>query len=357
MINFYLQQFGWLLPILGVFLLTIGIHIIISFVYKRVLPRIEKSHLSWDSALLKALITPLKLLIWVIGLSFIIQMLSIHFESEAFIGLFTSFRNFCFIAIALWLVLRFIKGLETDYIRGKRQEKKHYDKTTIRAVCQIARISAIIIAILIYLQTRDINISAVLAFGGAGGIVVGLAARDLLANFFGGLMIYLDRPFSVGDWIRSSEKEIEGYVEHIGWRLTRIRTFDKRPLYVPNGLFSNITVENPSRMSHRRIKTRVGIRYQDAFKIEEIAKEIEEMLKTHPDIDSDQTIMVRFDEFAPYSLNLFISAFTKATKRPAFLSVQQDVFLKILDIIKNRGAECAFPTTTLHMPEGVTIHE
>jgi len=80
------------------------------------------------------------------------------------------------------------------------------------------------------MQTLGYSISGVLAFGGIGGIAVGFAARDLLANFFGGFMIYMDRPFDVGDWIRSPDQEIEGTVEKIGWRLTTIRTFDKRPL-------------------------------------------------------------------------------------------------------------------------------
>ena len=90
------------------------------------------------------------------------------------------------------------------------------------------------------------------------------AAKDLLANFFGGLTIYLDRPFAVGDWIRSPDREIEGTVERIGWRLTLIRTFDKRPLYIPNAVFTTIAVENPSRMHNRRIYETIGIRYDDA---------------------------------------------------------------------------------------------
>ncbi|WP_258868179.1 mechanosensitive ion channel family protein [Alkalilimnicola ehrlichii] len=125
----------------------------------------------------------------------------------------------------------------------------------------------IVIAGLVVLQTLGISIAGVLAFGGVGGIAVGFAARDLLANFFGGLTVYLDRPFSVGDWIRSPDREIEGTVERIGWRQTRIRTFDLRPLYVPNSTFNSIALENPSRMSNRRIFETIGIRYNDADKM------------------------------------------------------------------------------------------
>ena len=99
-------------------------------------------------------------------------------------------------------------------------------------------------------------------------------------------MIYLDRPFSVGDWVRSPEKEIEGTVEDIGWRLTRIRTFDKRPLYIPNSVFANISVENPSRMTNRRIYETLGIRYSDINSMSQIVSQVKAMLKAHDSIDS-----------------------------------------------------------------------
>ena len=82
---------------------------------------------------------------------------------------------------------------------------------------------------------------------------MGFAAKDVLANFFGTLMLLVDKPFVVGDWIRSPDREIEGTVEDVGWRTTRIRTFDRRPLYVPNANFASLTVENPQRMENRRI--------------------------------------------------------------------------------------------------------
>ena len=352
-INVFFHK-GWVIPILIIFVLTIASHYIVGKIYRYLTPKVEKSYLYWDAALLKALILPFKSLIWIISVSLIIQILGFHFESSTFSSYFTIARDFFLILILLWFSLRFIKNMETDYVRGQKKRKKPYDKTTVRAVCQISRIGVIVLATLIYLQSRNINLSAVLAFGGAGGIVVGLAAKDLLSNFFGGLMIYLDRPFSVGDWIRSPDREIEGKVEHIGWRLTRIVTFEKRPLYVPNSIFSTVSVENPSRMSHRRIKTTIGIRYEDALKVRNIVKDVEEMMRNHLEIDAKQEVIVRFDDFGPSSLNLLIYAFTKATDKDPYLLVKQDIYLKTIDIIENLGARCAFPTTTLHFSENIT---
>jgi MscS family membrane protein len=209
----------------------------------------------------------------------------------------------------------------------------------------------------VILQTLGFSISGVLAFGGIGGLAVGFAAKDLLSNFLGALFIFLDRPFAVGDWVRSPDREIEGTVEEIGWRLTRIRTFDKRPLYVPNGLFTTMAVENPSRMSHRRIKETIGIRYGDVGKMQAVTAAVREMLVAHPDIDESQTLMVNFNAFAPSSLDFFIYTFTHTTVWTDFHRIKQDVLLKITEIIAAHGAEIAFPTSTVHVPEPITVRD
>ncbi|MFS1425610.1 mechanosensitive ion channel family protein [Shewanella sp. 10N.286.48.B5] len=191
------------------------------------------------------------------------------------------------------------------------------------------------------------QLSGLLTFGGVGGLIVGLAAKDLLSNFFGGMMIYFDRPFKVGDWIRSPDRQIEGTVERIGWRMTIIRTFDKRPLYVPNSVFSNIVVENPSRMLNRRINETFGLRYQDANKLALIVDDVKTMLETHPDIDAKQTLIVNFDKFGPSTLNFFIYTFTKTVNWVRYHEVKQDVLLQVLAIIHKHNADIAFPTQTL----------
>jgi MscS family membrane protein len=213
----------------------------------------------------------------------------------------------------------------------------------------------IITSVLVVLQTMGYSVSGVLAFGGIGGIAVGFAAKDLLANFFGGLMVYLDRPFKVGDWVRSPDQDIEGTVVKIGWRLTTIQTFDKRPLYVPNAIFTNISVQNPSRMSHRRIYETIGLRYDDASKLSAIIQKVREMLKTHNELDATQTLIVNFNAYGKSSLDFFVYTFTKTTDWIKYHEVKQDVLLKILEIIEHEGAEVAFPTSTVLLPEGVQL--
>ena len=164
-------------------------------------------------------------------------------------------------------------------------------------------------------------------------------------------MVYLDRPFVVGDWIRSPDRNIEGTVEHIGWRLTIIRTFDQRPLYVPNSVFATISLENPSRMRNRRIYETIGLRYDDVDKLAPIVAEVKEMLHAREDIDTGKTMIVNFNEFGASSLNFFVYTFTKTTNWIEYHAIKEDVLLKIYEIIDRHAAEIAFPTQTLHLAE------
>jgi MscS family membrane protein len=258
------------------------------------------------------------------------------------------------IFLGVMFLTNFIKRAERNLVHPGYIAKP-MDETTVRAVGKLLRAAVIITGVLIAMQLFGYSISGLLAFGGIGGIAMGFAAKDLLANFFGGLMIYLDRPFSVGDWVRSPDQEIEGTVEDIGWRLTRIRTFDKSPLYIPNAVFANISVENPSRMTNRRIYETIGIRYDDLAQMGPIVEQVKAMLLEHPDIDTNQTMMVNFNQFAPSSLDFFIYVFTKTTNWVTYHKVKQDVLLKVADIIAANQAEVAFPTSTLHVPDGVAV--
>lgn len=216
-------------------------------------------------------------------------------------------------------------------------------------ILKLLKLLVAAIAVLAVMQLMGYNVSGILALGGVGGIVAGLAARDLLANFFGGLMIYLDKPFAVGDWIRSPDRDIEGVVEEIGWRLTLIRTLEQRPLYIPNAVFTQIAVENPSRMSNRRIYETIGIRYEDASKINLIVSDVRQMLLNHPEVDASSDLVVSFNKFSSSSLDFIVYFFTPAIKWQRFNQIRHEILLGIYNIIKQHGADIAFPSSTIYM--------
>jgi len=337
---------------------VIFVALLADFFQRRILhslaKRFAKTNNHWDDAVLEAMRRPLSLLIWVTGISLAAQIAAAQAKAEIF-SIVDPARDVLVIVALTWFLVRFIRQAQKNIIAAGAAKGKEVDVTTLDAITKLLRLSVIITAGLVVLQTLGFSISGVLAFGGVGGIAVGFAARDLLANFFGGLMIYLDRPFSVGDWVRSPDREIEGTVEQIGWRLTIIRTFDKRPLYVPNSVFANIAVENPSRMTNRRIYETFGLRYDDMGKMSAITADVEAMLKNHPAIDTEQTLMVNFVTCAPSSVDFFVYTFTKTTVWADFHVIKQEVLLKIADIVEQHGAEMAFPTSTVHLPDGVTL--
>jgi len=347
-------QGGW---ILQVFLVIFGA-LLLDFIQRRLLNRLQRTfdrtQNPWDDALLHTLRRPLSLLIWVLGITFAAHVTGVE-TGTALFDLAGPVRSIGVILSLAWFLVGFIRNAEVSYVAHKRTSGKPVDHTVVEAVARLLRLSVWITAALVTLQTLGFSVSGVLAFGGIGGIAVGFAAKDLLSNFFGGMMIYLDRPFSTGDWIRSPDRDIEGTVERIGWRLTQIRTFDKRPLYIPNSVFATIAVENPSRMSHRRIYETIGIRYEDADKLEAIVAEVKAMLRAHPEIASDQTLIVNFNRFAPSSLDFFVYTFTRTTNWIRFHEIKEEVLLRILRIIEEQGAEVAFPTSTLHIPDGVRL--
>lgn len=355
--NSLFTDYIWVFDGIGLLLLGIFFSFLLDTLYKRLLPHLCDTGHTWDDTLLEAVHRPLKLTIWIIIFFMALHVIDPHLPSDRIVQNFSELRSVALALMTVWFLMRFVANLESRLLVDVNRTDSSRNPTTIHAVSLLTRIVIISGAVLSFLQILGIPISGVLAFGGIGGIGVALAAKDSLANFFGGMMIFIDRPFQVGDWIRSPDKDIEGTVEHIGWRLTRIRTFDKRPRYVPNGVFSNIIIDNPSRMLNRRILSTIGLRYDDAGKLREIIAAIKHMIKEHPDIDSRQYLMVNFIQFSPSSLDIQLYCFTKTVDWARFRDVRQDVLIKAIDIIAEHGAECAFPTQTLHMPEGIKLQQ
>ena len=337
--------------ILVIFVLSYSTH----FMAKQLKLRFQSKNRLWKTAFLTALHLPLVLLVVWLGLFFMVDLLYYNGHKIIEVALISSTRDLGVIFLLVLFLWRFATQAEAVLTQLAKRKATRLDKTTIFTLAKLARLLIILLAVLMGMQTLGIGVSAIIAFGGIGTAAIAFSSKDLLANFFGGLIIFLDKPFSVGDWIRSPDRNIEGTVEDIGWRLTVIRTFDKRPLYVPNSIFNTISVENPQRMTNRRIRAEIGLRYEDAGKIKVILEDVEDMLRNHPDIDTNMTLFAKLTTFADSSLTFLLYTFTKTTAWVEFQGIQQDVFLKIIDIVLKHGAEFAFPSQTLYVPDEVAI--
>ncbi|MDD9856696.1 MAG: mechanosensitive ion channel family protein [Gammaproteobacteria bacterium] len=345
---------AWIVQVFVVVFAALLCSFLLRRVLKRLHERLKTTANLWDDALISAMQGPALLLVWVVGLTFAVDI--VYAQTRA--AIFTAvgpLRQVGVVCAITWFLMRLTRHLQDRIIARRQSGEGRLDAATADALGKLLRASILITAGLVALQTLGFSVSGILAFGGIGGIAIGFAARDLLANFFGGLMLYLDRPFAVGDWVRSPDRNIEGAVEHIGWRLTRIRSFDKRPIYIPNGVFSTLVIVNPSRMTHRQLYETIGIRYRDADKMAAIVADVAALLKRHPGIDPSQAIMVHFTRFAPSSLDFFVCAHTHTTVWAEFNQVKQDILLQINDIIAAHGAQIAFPTSTLDLPDAVRL--
>jgi MscS family membrane protein len=210
-------------------------------------------------------------------------------------------------------------------------------------------IKVLIIVLCIFAGLRiifHVNITALVASLGIGGLAVALAAQDTLANLLGSFVIYLDKPFKTGDLIEAGE--IKGRVEHVGFRTTRIRTLEKSLLTVPNKKLIDVALNNITLSEARRVKFELGLTYASkSSQILNIISDIKTVLLKHPKIGED--ITVHFTDFSSSSLNILVLYFVMSNEYEIMVEVQEEVNIEIMAIIENHRCEFAFPTQTIYV--------
>lgn len=341
----------WIASVFAVVLIVVGIGVALGIGIKRLILKALKTSTKWDDVLLKSVQFPLILLFWIIGLSYTLEWIWAAEKSTRLLVFTANVRLLGIILCVVIFLLKFLKLGEETLLQKKKEQGKALDIAGVRALNKVLKASVFITAVLMVLNTLGVSISGILAFGGIGGLAIGFAAKDMLSNFFGGLMVYLDRPFIEGEWIRSPDRAIEGTVEYIGWRQTCIRAFDRHPIYVPNSIFAQIAIENRSRMECRRVLETVGVRYCDMTKVSEIVAAIKAMLKAHEEISNERPLIVNLNKFSASSVDILVMAYTKITDWEYFHEIKQELMLEISRIIEEHGGEIAYPTMTLHMNE------
>jgi len=214
----------------------------------------------------------------------------------------------------------------------------------------LAIIRSIIIAIGLgaILQLWGINVAGLVAGLGIGGLAFALAAKDTAANLFGSIALLLDKSIRIGEWIRIGG--VEGVVEDIGMRTTKIRSFQKSLITLPNQMIANSPIENFSRRGIRRIKMTIGVTYSaTSEQMKNIVLDIKTMLRNHAGISQDSIMLVNFVSFGDSSLNIFIYTFSNTANWVKYMDIKEDVNLKIMKIVETNQAEFAFPSQSLYI--------
>lgn len=318
--------------------------------YQRLLPQLQGTDHIWDDALLIAAHLPLRAFIWLMSATFIIGRFQAY-SPETAEEWIQSARALIVIGTTGWFFWRLVCQLETNIVMN-RPDKQPVALASTHTLSRIVRAVIVVIAVLGCMQTVGLHVDGLLAFGGIGTLVVGLAAQNILANLFGGLMLYIDRPFHVGDWIRAADGSIEGYVQEIGWRITHIKTLQKRPLYIPNSVFTTMAVENPSRMTHRRIQQLIGVYVKDEHKLPVLLTDIRAMLDNHPGIDHSGMCIANLISVVSGTLSILIDCLTFRVDTVDFRADQEDILVRTLAIFQKHGVALA-EVQKLQMPVNV----
>lgn len=198
------------------------------------------------------------------------------------------------------------------------------------------------------LQVWGINVTALLASLGIGGLAFALAAKDTAANLFASFSLLADKSIRIGEWIKVSG--VEGTVEDIGMRTTKVRSFGKSLITVPNHIIANNPIENFSRRGVRRVKMNVGLTYgTTSDQMTKIVEEIKYMLHNHESIAQKETLLVNFNNFGDSSLNIFIYTFTSTANWAKYMDIREDIHVKIMHIVEENGSSFAFPSQSIYV--------
>lgn len=354
-INAFLQTtagpftWGQLLTALGVVVVAfIARAIVIGWIARRLVALADRTETAADDVAARALITPLGWVLPLVGIYFALRVLAT--DHPALLDTAATVFVVAMTLVVTWTVFKFVDAWAILALEHSQRTATGLDDSLIQTLRKAIKAFLAVVVFVVVVQNLGYSVSGLLGALGVGGLAMALAAKDTLANLFGGVTILIDRPFKPGDWITLSGAD--GVVEEVGLRSTRIRTFAKTVVSIPNSVLANATIENHSLMPKRRIKFTLGVTYSaTSDNIRTAVERIEDDLRANPDIHQE-FMMVKFTKFGESSLDLFVYCFTSTTDWVKHLAVRQEVQLRIMDILAELGLEIAFPTQTVHLATG-----
>lgn len=344
-VNFLETEDAWVVKLIAILLSAA----LLTTLFKRILDRLhlrfQAKHQVWQDTFVRALCHPIRYYIWFAVLAHSVNLISNQLLSEHFIEEIKLTFSVLAVLTCAWFLLRWKKNLLAVLSEKQKTQEIVIDSDRILAFSKLATAAIVVITVLLLMEVTGQSFHTLIAFGGISGLALAIASQEIIGNFFGGMMIYVTRPFAVADLIRLPNSNLEGYVEDIGWYQTRLRAQDKKPVYIPNALFSKTYVVNDSRKTHRRLNEIISVRHKDLFLVPKIIKELRDYLRVNPGIDLAEKVMISIDSIGPYSVDILISALSNYTEEEEFLQLRDAIYLKIGEVIDKVGARIA---TSMH---------
>lgn len=337
---------------IGIFLLFLIFRKIFSkYFYKLLLRTMKKTPVDFLEQLFIAFEQPLRWLFIIIGI-----YVSAHYFPYLSVEnqLFRSLISSGVIAIITWGLFNLASSSSVLFRKLGERTNIKINETLIPIMSKTLRFIIVAISISVIAQEFGYHINGFIAGLGLGGAAFALAAQDVIKNLFGGVVIIAEKPFQIGDWIKTPS--VEGTVEDITFRSTKVRTFAHSLVTVPNSTLVNEPITNWSKMGKRRITFHLGVEYgTPKDKMKTVIQRIEHLLRNH-DAIHQETIFVTFDQYNSSSLDIFLYFFTKTTDWGEFLKVKEEINFSIMEILEEEGVSVAFPSRTVYIdraPESI----
>jgi MscS family membrane protein len=335
-----------LIGVLFLLLLSFGLKKAVDFLHKKSL----KSEGFWKKKVRYFIHMPLQIAIWGFGIAYVIEVFAGHFGVEQVVKYIHPFRNAFIVSCITWVVQRWIN--EGFKHLAKKSEKLGVAPGTLYALSKLTSFILVILALLIIFPMFGMDVAPLLAFGGIGVAGIAFAAQDMIANFFGGAMLHFTRIFSIGDQIAIPSKEnFRGIVKEIGWYITLIEDYDRRPVYFPNALFTKSQVINETRRTHRRINETVSIRYDDLPNVEAIVVDLRKEIAAHPKVDASQSFGISLSGYGDYGIDILLYLLVQKMPYPQFMQVKQELLMIVAEVIQRHEAEFCYPTSNVNITQ------
>jgi len=330
---------------IAVFLLFLLFRTLFTLILIGTLQKFAKSTQTYnDDRVISALKDPIRFAFVLIGAHLFFVL--IFKETE----LIKNILNTLVVYTIFWAILSVMESLRDLFHHATEKFNPDLAQEMGNFILKIAKVIVAAIGLGAMLQVWGINVTALVASLGLGGLAFALAAKDTAANLFGSFALLADKSIRIGEWIKVGG--VEGTVEDIGMRTTKIRSFEKSLITVPNQIVSNSPIENFSRRGVRRIKMQIGLTYSTtAEQLDNIVKEIRSMLHNHEKISQKETLLVNFESFGDSSLNIFIYAFTNTSNWERYLNIREEIHMKIIKIVEENGSSFAFPSRSIYLEQ------
>ncbi len=340
----------WLIEI-GI---AVTLLVFLNVILKRFLIRSkQRAHLKesdWRYHLDYAAVVPARVLLWLLLITFFFDLLTRELKLSG-LTYITSLRSAGIIVCLSWFLLRWKNVFHRVVSSRDLREKGRLsmDPFTLEITGKIFTIVVIFLTVLILMQLFGFNVVPLVTFGGIGAATLGISGKDVISNFFGGMMIYFTRPFMIHDFIELPQKKIVGQIEGIGWYFTSLRDMEKKPIYIPNAVFSTEPVINQSRMTHRRIDEIIGVRYEDLEVVPKIIEEVHALFEHNTSVDHHQPILIFLKNLADVSVQIEVKVYVLCTRYEDFMEVRQAILTEICHVVERNGAKMPTPIMEIVM--------